>query len=286
MPTDKKTKKQLWLSLHAYHFDHLVPPQLIDYVTQSFGGADAFTKAFASKLSRKLEWKRAFALRAIAEYKKFVFLGLTSPQPLTPSKVIDQVWHEHQLFTKAYRDFCREIICQDFDHNPELIPLEPQTLIFSEQYLDTLDRYRSEFNLEPPADIWAVPKFNSSLVAARSARKSTIQSSESRVGDDGPIYLQFDSTTSGSSRAEGGFEGFDGGDSGGGGASSSWDADHAHSHHGHSFDSGSHSHSHSDSSSHSGGSDSGSASSSCSSSSCSSGSSCGSSCGGGGCSSS
>ena len=25
---------------------------------------------------------------------------------VTPSKVIDQVWHEHILFSRAYRDFC------------------------------------------------------------------------------------------------------------------------------------------------------------------------------------
>ena len=81
-------KKDLWLRLKAYHFNHLVPPHLWIKVTAAFGGEDASTKAFADKIARKLQWKHRFALRAIREYKKFIYLGAVSdfvPTPLSPS---------------------------------------------------------------------------------------------------------------------------------------------------------------------------------------------------------
>ena len=61
-------KKALWLRLKHYHFDHLVPAHLTDHVMAAFGGADASTRAFESKLVRKLKWKPAFAHRAVEEY--------------------------------------------------------------------------------------------------------------------------------------------------------------------------------------------------------------------------
>ena len=185
-----------------------------------FGGADASTRAFASKLSRKLKWKTAFALRVIGEYKKFVYLGVVSSSPVTPSKVIDQVWHEHLLFTKAYRDFCKEVIGQDFDHAPELIPIEDQTLIFNDQYLDTLALYNTEFNAEPPADIWAVPKFDRILPKRESSKtdpsnRSSVmsgRSGSSYIYDDEPIYLLVDSATN-DLDVSSGFQELGGGDS-------------------------------------------------------------------------
>ena len=87
-------KKDLWLRLKAYYFNHLVPPHLWVKITAAFGGEDASTKAFADKIARKLQWKHRFALRAIREYKKFIYLGAVSDFVVTPSKIIDQVWHE------------------------------------------------------------------------------------------------------------------------------------------------------------------------------------------------
>lgn len=152
-------KKELWLRLKRYRFDDLVPAHLTDRVRAAFGGGDPSTQAFASKVSRKLGWSRPFALAAIHEYKKFVYLGVVSETSVTPPKVIDQVWHEHLLFTRAYRDFCRDVLGRDFDHNPELVQSTDQTDVFQVQYAATLARYASEFGQRPPADIWGTPKF-------------------------------------------------------------------------------------------------------------------------------
>jgi hypothetical protein len=279
LATLKKNKRELWESIRNYHFDNLVPVHLTDRVMQMFGGSDPSTRAFASKLTRKLGWKTGFALRAIDEYKKYVYLGVVSTHNVTPSKVIDQVWHEHQLFTKAYREFCREVIAKDFDHTPELVPFPEQTLLFNQQYLDTVALYRAEFNMEPPADVWAVPKFNQSLLQTKSSvedrrkRSRNDKASDSCITDtnDSPLYLLVDTPTAefGSSSS---FHGFGGGTSGGAGATDNWSHSHSSTdtaHGGHGTDEG-HGDSGGGSDASGGGSDGG-------------GSSCSSSCGGGGC---
>lgn len=219
------SKKALWQGIRGYHFDNLVPADLADKVIQLFGGTDASTRAFASKIARKLGWQTDFALRAIDEYRKFVYLGVTSPHEVTPPKAIDQVWHEHQLFTRGYREFCRDVLGRHFDHSPELIPSAGQTALFSAQYLATLDLYEREFNRVPPRDIWGIPKFDSAGVATAgyTPRKKRADQSASagtaRSADDFmPLYLQFsspgDSAHQSSMPEFGGGGGFSGGGSG------------------------------------------------------------------------
>jgi hypothetical protein len=216
-------KKELWLRLYNYHFNDLVPPNLWDKVTARFGGADASTKAFAHKLAIKLGWKNSFAQWAVAEYKRFVYLGVISDFVVTPSDIIDQVWHQHILFSKAYRSFCTDVIKYDFDHTPELISSGNQTGTFSAQYFYTLELYKKEFSTEAPAPIWGRPKFNEqALVNAnfRSKKKEMVVSYD----DGGSTYIDvalhqsFDITNGEN------FSGFGGGNSGGAGAGNSWDA--------------------------------------------------------------
>lgn len=217
-------KKQLWLKLQTYHFDNLVPPHLWDYVSESFGGPDAPTKAFAMKIARKLDWSNKFALKAISEYKKFIFLGVVSDFAVTPSKVIDQVWHEHILFSKAYREFCDRIIQFNFDHNPELVPMVDQTGTFNAQYIDTINLYKAEFNTTPPADIWSIPKFNRETVATIGYESKKKIDHSTYVGNT-PLYMHFDTFNSvGHSSAYAQHDDLGGGSGGGGGATGSWDS--------------------------------------------------------------
>ncbi|MEO7522021.1 MAG: hypothetical protein ABIW79_09410, partial [Gemmatimonas sp.] len=218
-----------------------------------------------AKLARKLGWSTSFAVRAISEYRKFVYLGLTAGFRVTPSKQIDQVWHEHLLFTKAYRDFCTEVLRHDFDHHPELVPVDVQTETFSAQYEATLRLYVDEFNALPPRDIWGTPKFPLEVKRHDSRQPRRVQYADVS-GGEGPLYTTFigDSASSGGAFSEfgggGGFSGGGGGDSWSGGGHS----------HGGSDSTSSHSTSSDSTSSDGGSSDGG-------------GSSCSSSCGGGGC---
>lgn len=217
-------KKDLWLRLKHYHFDHLVPAHLLDHVAAAFGGADASTKAFANKLARKLGWSAPFALRAIDEYKKFVYLGMVSDFSVTPPKVIDQVWHEHLLFSRAYRDFCRDVLGREFDHNPELVPTKEQTGVFNAQYEATLARYPEEFNVAPPAEFWGTPKFAPNGLARQPARPKA--KAEARSGtsyaEDAPLHTFFDGSDGGGA-SHGAMPEFGGGGGfTGGGAGHSW----------------------------------------------------------------
>lgn len=86
-------------------------------------------------------------MKAIWEYKKFVYLGVISDFSVTPSKVIDQVWHEHILFTSGYRKFCKDVIQYDFDHNPELVAVDRQMLAHESQYIQTIQLYKRNLEL-------------------------------------------------------------------------------------------------------------------------------------------
>lgn len=224
------SKRDLWSRIHGYHFEHVVQPELRDKVSAMFHGDDAFTRAFASKLAMKLGWSRSFALRAIGEYKRFVYLGTVADMHVTPSRVIDQVWHQHILFSRAYREFCRDVLQRDFDHNPELVPMAELNDVFAEQYLETLDAYRTEFDAMPPVDIWSVPKFRT--VERKRAPRKLERARVDRWGDDTPLhvcYLQQQSSLAGDSGSGGGsavggesFTFGGGGDFAGGGSSRDW----------------------------------------------------------------
>lgn len=47
-----------------------------------------------------------------------------------------------------------------FDHNPELIFTEDQTETFKQQYFQTLELYKTEFNTSPPEAIPGNTKFD------------------------------------------------------------------------------------------------------------------------------
>jgi hypothetical protein len=101
-------------------------------------------------LRYKLGWSLNFADAAIAEYKRFVSLALRSDQEVTPSSIVDEVWHYHILHTRDYAKFAEQV-GNFLHHNPGTSEEMPR---FSKQYQETLDLYRRVFQQEPPVDIW------------------------------------------------------------------------------------------------------------------------------------
>lgn len=212
-------KKELWLRLKNYQFEDVVAPNMWTHIQSKFGIKDASTQAFAHKLASKRSWSNAFAHLAIREYKKFIYLGIISDFVVTPSLVIDQVWHQHLLFSKAYRHFCQNVIQYDFDHNPELITIDDQTSTFSAQYMDTLKLYKTEFGYEPPPNFWNRPKFERKILRAvkhQSKKKKELALYNNMVMDGTPLYQAFNTDDSS------GIVNFEGGDAGGAGASGNW----------------------------------------------------------------
>lgn len=188
-------KKELWVRLRQYRFANLVPPTLVERVRSAFGNEDAFTRAFAAKVAKKHGWTEEFAFLAIREYKKFVYLGVVSHYNVTPPTVIDKVWHEHQLFTRGYREFCQTVLHRNFDHMPELFGFEEQSELFSAQYLKTLAFYEHEFGVKPPEEIWGRPKFNQTSIkgVVTQPKKQRTDSAEASSDGSTPLHIIFDS---------------------------------------------------------------------------------------------
>jgi hypothetical protein len=113
---------------------------------------DALT--FSQRLARENGWPPFFTERVVTEYKKFLFLCMISPHPVTPSDEVDQAWHLHLVYTKSYwNDLCKNILGKDLHHTPtEGGPAERDK--FTSYYESTLALYHDKFGHAPPDDIW------------------------------------------------------------------------------------------------------------------------------------
>lgn len=132
-----RTDKALWQAINAYDID----------------AADAVLP-FSGRLGRDNGWTLDFARRAVAEYKRFIYLVCVSGSTLTPSEAVDSVWHLHLIYTRDYWDrFCAESLNRTVHHGPtEGGRAEADR--YRDCYARTLGLYRSEFGTEPPGDIW------------------------------------------------------------------------------------------------------------------------------------
>src|SRR6478735_8699456 len=92
--------------LHAMNTEH-EPLALWKMIREFELDDNASPMTFTDRLAQENGWTHEFAIRAILEYKKFIFLICISNQPLTPSDEVDQVWHLHLLYTHSYwKEFC------------------------------------------------------------------------------------------------------------------------------------------------------------------------------------
>ena len=121
--------------------------------------------SFEKRLARENGWSVAFAIEAISEYRKFLFLLLESGHPVTPSDQIDQVWHLHLLYTESYwNDLCERIAKRPLHHGPTAGGAA-EGKKFGDWYENTKSSYRKFFDCEPPDEFWppADQRFSSDL---------------------------------------------------------------------------------------------------------------------------
>lgn len=108
---------------------------------------------FTDRLMRENDWSLEFAIRAVFEYKRFMFLICATDSPKTPSDEVDQVWHLHLIYTQSYwEDFCQNTLGRSIHHGPTRG--SEQKSLFKNTYLDTLETYRELFEEEAPQDLW------------------------------------------------------------------------------------------------------------------------------------
>src|SRR5215468_8053027 len=114
---------------------------------------------FSARLARENGWSAATAAAAIEEYRKFIYLICVTDTPLTPSEVVDQVWHLHLVYTRSYwMAFCGGVLGRPLHHEPTRGG-EAQATLFKDQYVLTRTRYQAEFGVPPPAEFWPAEPF-------------------------------------------------------------------------------------------------------------------------------
>lgn len=115
---------------------------------------------FSDRLSKENQWNTEFSLRAIEEYKKFMFLICIAEHPLTPSEAVDEVWHLHLLYTQSYwKEFCNKTLGREIHHSPTRGGKQEANK-FIDWYSKTLHCYREKFECAPPSDLWPSPEEN------------------------------------------------------------------------------------------------------------------------------
>jgi hypothetical protein len=134
-------EKALWQKINAYDPDE----------------PDA-SFSFTSRLARENDWSLDYALQALHEYKKFMFLLCVSGKPLTPSDEVDQVWHLHLIYSKLYwEDFCTRVLQRNIHHNPTQGG-QAEGEKFTDWYAQTFIEYQKYFDKTPPSNIWPPAK--------------------------------------------------------------------------------------------------------------------------------
>jgi hypothetical protein len=113
---------------------------------------------FSQRLARENGWSRAFAQRAIDEYRRFVFLAMVAGHPVTPSDEVDQVWHLHLCYTRSYWDeLCGTILPRPLHHGPTRGGGDERQK-YDAWYRRTLASYRRVFGEAPPPAWWPSPQ--------------------------------------------------------------------------------------------------------------------------------
>jgi len=92
----------------------------------------------------------------IDEYIRFMRLMQLNPSyRLSPSVMVDHVWHEHILFTKEYRLFCSRHFGSYVDHVPTVEGYSKASMVDDQRsYATTLHLYASHFSSVPSPKYW------------------------------------------------------------------------------------------------------------------------------------
>jgi hypothetical protein len=103
---------------------------------------DVDNNIFKNRLKAKYKWTEEKCDDLISQYKQFLFIAATSNESETPTQEVDEVWHEHILFTRDYFDDWTKILGKTIHHAPDKVIDEEKTeKVFAktQSKLDALD---------------------------------------------------------------------------------------------------------------------------------------------------
>ena len=114
-----------------------------------------FPMGFEERLAKEQGWTIRFTEDAMNEYLKFMFLSKFAGHKVTPSTVIDEVWHLHLIYSESYWDvLCGKILDHKLHHVPGNGYGDED--IFRGQYELTLKSYKIAFG-DPDEKYWPKP---------------------------------------------------------------------------------------------------------------------------------
>jgi hypothetical protein len=89
------------------------------------------------------------------EYRRFLAMHLVCPDAeIVPCRLVDTIWHQHILDTRAYHADCDAIFGTYLHHFPYFGTRgEDDAQALEDAYRATLERYREMFG-EPPESTW------------------------------------------------------------------------------------------------------------------------------------
>jgi len=136
----EEARQALWQRLQDYRFgedDHALP-------------------AFVRRVAKEANVSLALAAHAVEEYRHFCYLACVTGEEVTPSTLIDQVWHTHLTDTREYwQRFCPQVLRITLHHQPGRGDAA-DAAHYQAQYSATLAHYWHHFG-EPPASCWPAP---------------------------------------------------------------------------------------------------------------------------------
>ncbi|MGY4892163.1 UNVERIFIED_CONTAM: TIGR04222 domain-containing membrane protein [Xanthomonas axonopodis] len=122
-----------------------------------FGQDEAAFAAFVRRVAKQAQCSTEQAQALVEEYRRFCFLACTDTVEVTPSPLVDQVWHTHLTDTReCWQQFCPHVLQTTLHHQPGRGDAGEEAR-FQAQYRQTLERYRTQFG-EPPAQWWPVAR--------------------------------------------------------------------------------------------------------------------------------
>lgn len=108
---------------------------------------------FLGRLARDQNWTLIEARAAVEAYRRFCFLATVSSSPMTPSEAVDEVWHQHLIYSCDYWDiWCGQVLRKVLHHDPTPGGAEAQ-IRYRWQYAQTLALHEQFFG-PPPAKLW------------------------------------------------------------------------------------------------------------------------------------
>jgi hypothetical protein len=108
---------------------------------------------FTRRLARDHGWTLAEARSAVDAYRCFCFLAVVSSTPVTPSEIVDEVWHQHLIYSRDYWTiWCGEKLRAPLHHDPTPGGPEAQ-MIYRRQYAETLALHERFFGPSSP-ELW------------------------------------------------------------------------------------------------------------------------------------